>query len=273
MVISLYSKKKILIGISILMFFAAACKKNIETNYSGLPVVECYLTPNRYAEVKVSLQKQLVDTNAYGTAIAGLSLQISDGNDSRMLIENKPGHYVLNDATFIKNDGSYSLSFTYNNLQVSASTVMPGKPSGLSITDGTFTIPTMTFGSEPTVFDPVDLNWNNTASGYHVLVFKYLENPKVLISSRFNTDTLSSVEANADKAATLELNQRMFKYFGRYRVVLMRVNKEYVDMLNNSSTSSQNLTNAPTNVINGLGIFTAMQTDTLSTNLLVKAED
>ena len=68
-------------------------------------------------------------------------------------------------------------------------------------------------------------------------------------------------------------SQRTMKYYGNYKVILMRVNQEYINMLNNSSTSSQNLTNAPTNVTNGLGIFTAMQADTLSKYLLVKAED
>lgn len=250
----------------------AACKKNMETSYAALPVVESYLIPNRNPEVRVSLQKQLVDTNAYGTAITGLSLQISDGTSSKMLTEDRPGHYVLNDPAFIKSSGQYSLAFTYNNLQVSASTTMPGKPADFSVTNSTFTIPTMAFGSEPTVFDPVNLNWSNPAADYHVLVFKYLENPKVPVSNRFNRDTVSSVEANAGQAGTFELNERMFKYFGRYQVTLMRVNKEYIDMLNSSSTSSQNLTNAPTNVSNGLGIFTAMQTNTLSTYLLVKSE-
>jgi hypothetical protein len=273
MVTTIFLKRTVFFIAILLLLLAAACTKDTESSYGVQPVVESYLIPGRNAEVRVSLQKQLVDTNAYGTAISGLSLQISDGTGAKMLTEDKPGHYILDDPSFVKSGGTYSLAFTYNNVQVTASTIMPSKPSGIRISDNTFTIPTMVFGTEPTVFDPVNITWNNTALDNHLLVFKCLENPKVLISSRYNTDTISSVEANVTTAATFELNQRMFRYFGHYKVILMHVNPEYVDMLNSSSTSSQNLTNAPTNVKNGLGIFTAMQTDTLSSNLLVKSEN
>jgi hypothetical protein len=52
--------------------------------------------------------------------------------------------------------------------------------------------------------------------------------------------------------------------------VLLSVNQEYIDLLqsNAAGANSQSLVNTPTNVVNGLGIFTAMQSDTLSFNLL-----
>jgi len=257
----------------LLLFLAAACKKDSATDYSALPVVEAYLLPNNAVEVKVSLQKALVDTNAYGVPISGLTLNISDGSTTRVLSEDKSGHYVLSDASFVKASGTYSLSFTYNDLPVSASTVVPGKPSGTSISADTVVIPTMTFGTEPTAFIPVTVSWSNPAADNHIVVFRYKETWKSLISNRFNSDTTTSVELNAVKASSFELTERSFKYYGRYQVIVMRVNQEYLDMLNNSTKSSQNLTNAPTNVTNGLGIFTAMQADTLSKYLLVKAED
>jgi hypothetical protein len=266
-------KRIVFSSIVLLLFLAAACKKDSATDYSVLPVVEAYLMPNKIVEVKVSLQKALVDTNAYGVAITGLKLSISDGTNTKVLTEDKAGHYVLNDLTFIKAKGVYSLSFSYNNLPVTASTTVPDKPSGIVTSADTVIIPKMTFGTTGTTFVPVYIGWNNAGAYNHIVVFRYLETFKSLISSRFNSDTTTNVEVNAVKAANFELTERTFKYYGNYKVIVMRVNQEYLDMLNNTSKSSQNLTNAPTNVTNGLGIFTAMQSDTLAKNLLVKAEE
>lgn len=260
-------------GIVLLLLMAAACKKNSPVNYSALPVVEGYLMPDRNVEVRVSLQKDLVDTNAYGVPITGLTLQISDGTSTKTLTEDKAGHYILNDLTFIKAKGTYSLSFMYKNLPVTAQTIVPDKPSRITASSDTVTIPNQVFGVAPTTFVPVTFSWANAGSYNHILVFRYLETFKSIISNRPTTDTTTSVEVNAVKAASYEISQRTMKYYGNYKVILMRVNQEYINMLNNSSTSSQNLTNAPTNVTNGLGIFTAMQADTLSENFFVKRED
>jgi hypothetical protein len=265
--------KNLAICCSLLFFgFLASCKKEVTDNYSALPVVEAYLMPGKNVEIKVSLQKGLVDTNAYGVPVTGLQLQISDGTATKTLVEDKAGHYMLNDLSFIKGKGAYNLSFTYNNLAVTASTTIPDKPSKITTSSDTVTIPAMVFGSTPTAFNPVTLSYANSGSYNHVILFKYLESSKVLISNRFNRDTTTNVEVNAVKAASFEITQNMFRYYGNYQVVLLRVNQEYIDMLNSSSTSSQNLTNAPTNVTNGLGIFTGMQADTLTSKLLVKSE-
>jgi len=260
-------------SIVLLLISAAACRKETATNYSALPVVEAYLMPDKKVEVRISLQKALVDTNAYGTALTGLSLSISDGTNTRALTETTAGTYILDDLTFVKAKGVYNLSFTYNSLPVTASTTVPDKPSAISSSADMVIIPKRVFGTEPTAFVPVTLSWANIGNYNHVVVFKYQETWKSLISNMFNSDTTTSVEVNAVKASSFELTERTFKYYGNYKVILMRVNQEYVDMLNSSGASSQNLTNAPTNVTNGLGIFTAMQADTLTKNLLVKAEE
>ena len=60
-----------------------------------------------------------------------------------------------------------------------------------------------------------------------------------------------------------------FSYYGQYKVILMSVNQEYIDLVNSdaSNSNTEKLLNMPTNVVNGLGIFTAIQTDTLNFNL------
>ena len=260
-------------SIIMMVLMAASCKKESTESTAQLPVVEAYLMPGKNVEVRVSLQKALVDTNAYGVAITGLELKISNGSTTQTLTEDKAGHYILDDTSYVKSKGEYRLQFTYNNLPVSASTTVPEKPAAITVDADTVIIPKMVFGTDPTAFIPVNLSWNNAGSYNHVIVFRYQETWKSLISNRFNSDTTTSVEVNAIKTSTYAISNNTFKYYGRYKVILMRVNEEYIEMLNSGSTTSHNLTNAPTNLTNGLGIFTALQADTLSYNLLVKAEE
>jgi plastocyanin len=161
------------------------------------------------------------------------------------------------------------MQFTYNNTSVTASTVMPGKPVGFKLTDSVF--------HEPNTLDQAyndkvreTITWTNPDSLQHMLLFKNTDsNPFEIIAVRNNRN--ASFEINTERASTYSITQTTFKYYGFYKVILLRVNDEYINVLtSNTRGTSQNLVNTPTNVVNGLGIFTAMQADTL--NLRVTTE-
>jgi len=46
-------------------------------------------------------------------------------------------------------------------------------------------------------------------------------------------------------------------------VQVFRVNQEYVDLFENIDQDSRNLNEPPTNIANGLGIFTAFNSDSI----------
>ena len=52
-------------------------------------------------------------------------------------------------------------------------------------------------------------------------------------------------------------------YFGRYQVILYHVNQEFANLFDNPTMNSVNITEPPTNIENGLGIFTGISADTL----------
>jgi hypothetical protein len=53
------------------------------------------------------------------------------------------------------------------------------------------------------------------------------------------------------------LNATTLEKYGQHRVKIYRVNQEYADLYENRNQDSRNLTEPITNVVNGLGIFTA----------------
>lgn len=67
---------------------------------------------------------------------------------------------------------------------------------------------------------------------------------------------------------TVNIVRQNFEYYGKYKLILFKVNGEYIDLFNNRGQSSLNLTNPPTNVTNGFGVFIAMNVDTLDFTVL-----
>jgi len=247
----------------VIAFCASCSKSSTDADISAEPVVIGYLNAGRPISVKVYEQKALADTATYGAAIGGLKLTITDGSKTVALTESATGTYTSADSTFLVAGKTYTLNFTYNSLPVSASTVMPTKPTGYTSTATTLQLPRAT-----TLNSTIALifNWNNPDSLYHVLVFKNDETSPYNVHLQNNSPV--NFTFNANKNAAYDVYYRSLNYLGVYRVILYRVNKEYIDLLNNTtSTTSKNLTNPPTNVNGGLGIFTAMQSDTIKLTL------
>lgn len=250
-----------------LFFFSslilASCKKSERTDNSNKPVVIGYLVPGQPITVKVYEQKGLSDTATYGAPIGGLQLKISDGNKTVALSETSTGVYAYNDVTFLATGKTYSLQFTYNGTNVTASTVMPGKPTGFTTTKTLINLPagtTFTPGEEDSI--AVTFRWKNLDSLNHVLVFKNEDSDPFKLKTQFNSQPNFTI--NPKKAEYYDVHQRTLDYLGIYDVILFRVNQEYIDALTtNANTTSQKLTDPPTNVTNGYGIFTAMQADTI----------
>jgi hypothetical protein len=67
-----------------------------------------------------------------------------------------------------------------------------------------------------------------------------------------------------------EIRAMEFQYFGKTRILLFHVLPDYAALYDQSSTSSQNLTNPSTNIKNGYGIFTGLNADTLWLNVKKK---
>lgn len=259
--------------ITFLLFIAAAfvissCKKeSASTAVEDQPVVVGYLIPGQPISVKVYQQKALTDTANYGSLISGLKLNLSDGSKTVQLAETATGTYTYADLSFLTAGKTYTLQFNYQNTSVTAKTLMPAKPTNYTASSTLLNLPlatTITPGATSSV--ALTFKWNNPDSLYHVLVFKNDDASPFNIHPNRNSQV--NFTFNAKQAAYYDVYYDSLNYIGIYRVILYSVNKEYIDLLtSNANASSQKLTNPPTNVTNGFGIFTAMQSDTIKLTL------
>ncbi len=245
-----------------------SCEKKSLIATSEKPVVQAYLIPGRPVLVKVNMQRGLVDTASYGLPITGLTISISDGTNTISLQEAVNGQYSLNDKNFIKTGSTYTMTFSYLNKEVSAKTTVPGKPQGLTISETVISIPQFSPGTDTLdTFIPVYINWENPNKSDHLLIMKNDEKYPSGISNGGGPGGFGGayrdIEMNTGTTTSFEIDRMTFRYIGYYTVYLYALNKEYVEILNASNNSSLNLTNPVTNIKNGLGIFTAMQADSL----------
>lgn len=245
-----------------------SCEKETLIATTEKPVVQAYLIPGKPVLVKVNMQRGLVDTASYGLPITGLNISISNGAKTITLLETVNGQYSLSDKNFISTGKSYTMTFSYLNKEVSAKTTVPGMPKGLTISETVISIPQFSPGTDTLdTFIPVNINWENPDKYDHLLILKNDEKYPSGISNGGGPfgfgGAYRDIEVNTGITTSYEINRMTFRYIGYYTLYLYALNKEYVEILNASNSSSLNLTNPVTNIKNGLGIFTAMQADSL----------
>jgi hypothetical protein len=253
--------------LSFAILLLTECKKDTANSAGSidLPVVQGYLIPGTSPAVNLYQQKSLTDTAKYGAPITGQQVYISDGSTKVLLTESPAGTYTYNNPAFLVAGKTYMLQFKYLTYSVTASTLMPAKPA--NFTTAGPTVELSTTGPSTGVLDR--LAWDNPDSLNHVLVFLNADEKDFPVNSFGRSTQPYNFTINTDRSSYYNITQNIFPYLGPYTIILFSVNQEYIDLLNsntNSATSST-LNNVPTNIVNGFGIFTAMQADTVSLNV------
>lgn len=116
----------------------------------------------------------------------------------------------------------------------------------------------------------LDIQWANQQEDNHFLVIEPADttNAKPI----FNEDIPSNVGTFFDNFRLVSEPSRDSVYtvvglslqnYGSYRAILYRINQEYADLYADQLQDSRNLNEPPTNIENGLGIFTGISSDTV----------
>lgn len=113
--------------------------------------------------------------------------------------------------------------------------------------------------------DPVTLTWDNDDGSYYIVVIENIEETLDPIRDfGDSTRTGNIFKKPPTTASGIQLRPQEFQYFGRHRLILYHVLPDYASLYSENSSSSQNLTNPSTSITNGYGIFTGLNSDTLS---------
>ena len=201
--------------------------------------------------------------------LSELAVFISDGETTEQLAYQDSGLF-LGENLIIEAEKAYSLRFFYQGDSVFATTEIPSVPTGFTassrLIEGGF--PVFEPGSgPPEIPEPITLSWSNPNGDYHIIVVENIESDPELIEN--DTERPQRVFRSVPTQSTEELlAPPSFTYYGTHRVILFRINPEYAALYEQLETSSLDITEPPTNVTNGLGIFTGINADTLTVEVI-----
>jgi len=256
----------------VVLAILSACTKDIITQdaETDVPVVEAFLEPGH--EVSVRLSKMLPFTeDEYTGSLTIDTAQVYinyNGTDYLLTpVNGEPGKYVSSDPALAAVPGaSYNLSFDYKGNTVSSFTSIPFKPVNAGLSASSLYVDQSVVGPGSATA-PMIVSWDNPDNSYHLIIVEYLEPTYNAInenmdSTKYEEFRKVSTEPVIEGMYNLDTRKHL-AFFGSYRVIIYKVNEEYVNLYEDVSQSSLSLSEPLTNIENGLGIFTGVNSDTL----------
>ena len=118
--------------ISFLILSIAGCKKEENKEFTDSPIIESYLSPGDYLNIKVTRQIPFSSDVSYSSDdINHLTINVTRNNVNYTLQALGDGKYVDGSLIVAEND-LYDLSFSFNSKNVSAYTKVPAKPQNFT---------------------------------------------------------------------------------------------------------------------------------------------
>jgi hypothetical protein len=182
----------------------------------------------------------------------------------------RPGYYIFSGSGLSVSTGDiFRIEASYGGKLVTAQTVVPPKPEGVSMSASTMhftkdTIQTpMGDLTMVTSSDSVQVTWSNASQDYYYLVVESVDSARTLMRE----DSVGQFgggqglglrfisQPTSQSSYTIVSNS--IEYTGKHLVKLYRINKEYADLYRSRMQDSRALNEPLTNVSNGLGVFSA----------------
>lgn len=245
------------------------------------PVVEAYLYVDKdVSNIHLSSMISFGSDSSGGEKITDALMVLEGETDSWVLShdESTPGRYYMEEHLEMVPGDTFRLRIELDEESLSAITVIPGEPPAVSMSSRSISIPkvdNMMDFKNVVMPDPVELSWNNPGAKYYFLNIQNIESYPIPImpdppeNSRFATGGFffqMITQPTNDSYYSIDIRQ--LEYFGTHRIVFTSVNDEYVYLYNSLNQDTRELNEPYTNIENGLGIFTAFNSDTLYLEVL-----
>lgn len=171
-------------------------------------------------------------------------------------------HYPGNDLYFQTGD-VLRLETEYGGTFVYGETVVPPPPAGVSLSSGTLIYPEFSgfgggFNQDIFQYSRIYISWRNIDNSlYYVTVENIEANPVPIESNRPSFGGRLSFISMPTAADSMMITFNNITHLGTHRATLYSINQEYADLYNTQSQDSRDLNEPLSNIVNGLGVFTA----------------
>jgi hypothetical protein len=251
-----------------LSMFSSACNKDQTNNLtSNQVVIQAYLFPGQPItnfQITNLLSFASADTLIRPVSTATVSIS-GNGKTYQLQPADTNGNY-----TYTGNDlqilplSTYSMIVKYQNQIITSQTTVPVAADSVVLSDSILNIDTTLLSGRgffrgADTLPSITLSWVNNSADYFFIKLDNLETVPEPINFGFNMARIGRrfvsqpVQSNSSKFSI----PTTIQYYGRYRILLYRVTKDYALLYENRQQDSRNLTEPLTNIHNALGIFTA----------------
>ena len=250
----------ILIFLLSLLFFQ--CENDITSkNYQDI-VIQAYLYEGEtVTDIRISQTLPIGDTASAVTPINDAIVHLMKGDK---LFELSPSvgdsgyyHYDGNDLVISENN-EFTLKVNYFGKEAYASTTIPPAPRNGTLTDTTLYIPqNMNFNFD-SLRHEIKVSWDVDEDAMYFVYIRCIDPNPVKIQTPVPPRGLPG------RMVEMPMSQNFYTilfedvaYYGRYQVMIYRINKEYVDLYISRNQNTRELNEPLTNIVNGLGVFSA----------------
>ncbi|MEL6355869.1 MAG: DUF4249 family protein, partial [Bacteroidota bacterium] len=192
-----------------------------------------------------------------------------EGNIFPLQPTGEDGRYE-NSVLTLQSESTYQLEVEYNGKMVTASTYIPEAPARGELS--VYEIQRTQINDFEDIFnqeqgDPVEVRWEAAPDTYYFVSVKNIELDPNPINTLFEEEDIGIVREGfttepfiGDRYAITPFD---ITHFGTHEVTIYRVNPEYVLLYEDPSNGAAGLNEIRTNVENGFGIFTGINSTTL----------
>lgn len=268
--------KNILNAVALLIFLCSC--EELETPNLNQFVIEGFITADfKIDDIKVketvSLNDEITDT-PISDAIVRV---ISDEQEVTLDFDAETGKYVDGTNSLLVEVGKeYDIEVIVDGTVATSNAVVPEKPTGLTLSKDTLVIPTLQLNF--TLRDKITrlfeeevstLSWEGLPGrSYYVVIETQESELDPILPSEIpeeSRELLGSFRfiSEPSESTTFDIIGIALETYGRHVAKVYSVNKEYVDLFNSETQDSRDLNEPPSNINNGLGIFSAFAVDSL----------
>ncbi|MEL7123649.1 MAG: DUF4249 family protein [Bacteroidota bacterium] len=170
-----------------------------------------------------------------------------------------------NTELIIETEKSYRLELDYKGQTISAETFIPTAPQNITLTDTLIRrtkIIDFTDLFDQELPQPIEVEWETEENAWYFVEVRSIEDDPEPINQLFEEEDIDFSRPTFITEPTTDpyylINLREITHFGKYEVIVYRVNAEYVALYEDNTASAGSLNEIRTNVQNGFGIFTGV---------------
>ena len=246
-------------------------------------VVEGFITAD-FAIDDIKIKETVsINDSIQDIPISDATITVSSSNSSVGLQYNPDTqkYYDLVGDFKIEVGENYEIEVSANSTVATASTTVPEKPTGLTLTKSELTIPQLRLN-----FDLREEIEELFRTEYSVLTWDSVPGQSYFVVIETQEAVLDPIlpEGVPEEAVELISSFRFIsepsettafiifgvalETYGRHVAKVYSINQEYLDLFNATAQDSRDLNEPPTNITNGLGIFSAFAVDSVEFNVV-----